>query len=225
MSFDTSGISDTLFWYKWIAANSSAELVGLGTVAALGYGIVVSLGEPQGAFAIVFAAILTALGALEGVVVGIAQAWLLKQRLGQLKGWVQATVIGAAFAWLLGMIPSTLMNLSPSESAPPPQEPNLFAQLFFASILGLITGPVLAFFQWRTLHHYIEHKSGWWMTANAAAWALGMPVIFIGIDTSSAASGLLARAITIGVTLLLAGAIVGAVHGRVLVSILKANDT
>ena len=36
------------FWWRWVAANSLAELLGLGTVAALGYVIVGNVGEPRG---------------------------------------------------------------------------------------------------------------------------------------------------------------------------------
>jgi hypothetical protein len=63
------------FWRQWIVANAWAELVGLGSVAALGYLVASRVGEPGGVVAaIAIALVLVALGAIEGLVVGVAQS-------------------------------------------------------------------------------------------------------------------------------------------------------
>jgi hypothetical protein len=52
------------------------------------------------------------------------------------------------------------------------------------------------------------------MGANAAAWALGMPVIFLGAHGAAASHGSAVHLAVLGaVTLAAAGAVVGAVHG------------
>lgn len=213
------------FWWQWIAANSLAELIGLGSISLLGYSVVTLFGEPHGfSHALVFAVIFILSGALEGLVVGYAQAQVLRLRLPQLHGWIRATVIGAVVAWALGMVPSTLMNIADAGDTTPPPEISEWFRLLFASGLGLVTGPVLAFFQWRCLRHYLPARSGWWLPANALAWAGGMPLIFAGAHLSAFATNPLIIIAGVGLTLLFAGALVGAVHGRVLLWILDAQD-
>lgn len=206
------------FWWHWIVANSLAEFLGLGSIAAAGFVVVTQLGEPHGLFAALrFALIFILLGAFEGLVVGLAQAKVLQQRLPMLRGWIRATVVGAVLAWTLGMLPSTLMSITAANSAAPPPAISEGLRLLFAAGLGLITGPVLAFFQWRRLRVYITARAGWWLPANALAWALGMPVIFAGAHISAITTNPVYLAVGVGLSLLLAGALVGAVHGRVLV--------
>jgi hypothetical protein len=110
------------FWWRWIAANSLGELLGLGAVAALGYLVVLVTGEPEGMVHVVGMALLFVLaGSFEGLVLGYAQARVLVSQIPQLRGWTRATIVGAVVAWAIGMTPSTIMNLiEPASSAPPP---------------------------------------------------------------------------------------------------------
>jgi len=218
------------FWWRWIVANSLAEFIGLGSVAAIGLGSVAAagyfvmsiLGEPQGIFpALLFATIFITLGAFEGLVVGYAQTKVLQQQLPTLRGWIRATVVGAVIAWVLGMLPSTVMNLANVSETSPPPEISEWLRLLFAAGLGLITGPILAFFQWRCLRHYVRTRSRWWLPANALAWAAGMPVIFAGAHVAAISTIHLVIIFAVGLSLLLAGTIVGAIHGRILVWILN----
>lgn len=215
-------ITDNTFWLLWIMANSLAELIGLGAVALAGYGIVLWLGEPTGIGSILFAMVFVILGAGEGLIVGLAQSRVLRLRIPALRGWIRATVVGAVVAWILGMLPSTIMSFA-SPPAVPDEAPAISdaMQLVLAAMLGLVAGPVLAFFQWRTLHRYVLRHSIWWLPANAVGWALGMPIIFIGVDIAAAGTEPLTIALGVGLALLLAGAVVGAVHGRVLAWLLK----
>jgi hypothetical protein len=81
---------------------------------------------------------------LEGVVVGAAQEFVLRQRLTRLRrwSWILATAIGAGLAWMLGMVPSTVMALSSSESTSPSSgEPTAVVTALLAAGLGLAAGP------------------------------------------------------------------------------------
>lgn len=214
---------DLIFWARWIAANSLAEFIGLGAIATIAYGLVALLGEPVGSKAIVFALGLVVLGAFEGLVVGWAQFRVLKTRLAELQGWIAATVIGAVVAWLLGMLPSTIMSLGDSAAGNQPPNISDSVQLLLAAGLGLVTGPVLAVFQWLRLRRYVSRNSISWLGANALAWAVGMPAIFMGADLAARASSPLMTITTAGLWLLIAGALVGAVHGGILIWLLKHN--
>lgn len=205
------------FWLRWVAANAIAELVGLGTVATLGYFAAARLGEPHGPWsAITFASVFVPLGAFEGLAVGLAQSRVLSSRLPHIHGWVSASVIGAVVAWVVGMVPSTLMSIiGPGSSEAPPEigEP---VRLVLASGLGLVAGPILAFFQWRRLRRHVA-RAGWWLPANAVAWALGMPVIFIGAHLGALATNPVLIVPGVAVVLLAAGGVVGALHGAALI--------
>jgi hypothetical protein len=213
------------FWWHWVTANSLAELVGLGTVAVLGYVIASRVGEPHGILqAIGFASVFVLLGAFEGLVVGWAQAKVLKPRLPKLTGWARATVVGAAVSWTLGMAPSTIMSLGQASEANPPPEISEPLRLLLAAGLGLIAGPALAFFQWRLLRRHVP-RAGWWLPANAIAWAVGMPIIFLGAHMSAYTTLPLLVALGVGAALLIAGAAVGVIHGRVLLWLLSSRKS
>lgn len=207
------------FWARWIAANAIGEFIGLGGIAACAVAVSpVLAGLPSGAAGALLLALGTvALGAFEGAVVGWAQHAVLRARLPALRGWVRATVIGALVAWALGMVPSTVMHVIAAENpAPPLVEPALPVVLLAAAGLGLATGPVLAFFQWRCLRHAVPGGAIWWLPANALAWALGMPMIFLGMQAHALTGQPLLAVAAVAGSLLATGALVGAVHGRVL---------
>ena len=210
------------FWRQWIAANGLAELLGLGTVAILGFLVITQFGEPKGlGQTFGYALLFILFGGFEGLVVGVLQARILRHRLPALQGWVWATVIGAVVAWTLGMMPSTIMSINPATPTEPPPEISEGFVILLAAGLGFITGPVLALFQWFRLRKYVQHRAAWWLPANAIAWMLGMPIIFIGAHMSAVITNPALIAMSVAVALFLAGAVVGAVHGRVLVWVLS----
>ncbi len=215
---------DWLFYRRWIIANGWSEGVGLGTTLTLGWLAAPVIDSAQSATIIVAGALLAVvLGTLlEGVVVGLAQEGVLRGRLRRLPRfkWVVATAVGAAIAWLLGMIPSTLMALS----SPPVQpaeggEPSPIVQYGLAVALGIALGLILGLAQWTVLRRYSRHAARW-LWANAAAWGLGMPLIFVGMDFVPWSGS---TAVIVPVIVAVCGAIgliVGAIHGRVLVGLL-----
>jgi hypothetical protein len=213
----SGGLRGPQFWLRWVIANAFAELLGLGVVAAAGYLVVSRFGEPASPLAAVAtAAVFVGLGGFEGLVLGVAQHRVLQRALPALTGWVRATVVGALAAWLLGMLPSTIISLLPGEAGPTPPEIDDTVQLLAAAGLGIVAGPALAFFQWRRLRVAVPARAWSWLPANAVAWALGMPVVFLAADLASRQSGVLPIATTVACALFAAGAIVGAVHGAFL---------
>ena len=214
------------FWQRWVVANALGELVGLGTVAAVGFFFFQRAGEPANIpEALAFAALFIFLGAFEGTVIGLAQRQVLRTLLPSVRGWVVATVAGAMVAWAVGMVPSTvaaLMQQGATDASTPP-EPPLILALLLASCLGAVAGPMLAAFQWLSLRRVVLTKSWLWLPANALAWALGMPVIFLGAQANEFTSSAAAIAALAALAICVAGAVVGAVHGRVLLGLAQGR--
>lgn len=156
--------------------------------------------------------------------VGGAQSAVVHRALPFLsrRSWVLATALGAGIAWVLGMIPSTIMALRPPEpGAPPPAEPSALVQYPLAAALGLVTGPVLGLAQWIVLRRYVAH-AGRWLWANALAWGVGMPLIFLGMDRVPWSGPAFAVLAAIYAVCALTGLVVGAIHGPFLGRLIRA---
>lgn len=143
----------------------------MGATAAIGAGLIATLGTASQASSVLLAAgLMIAAGTLlEGVVVGMAQWLVLRRILPQvsLKTWVGMTALGACIAWTLGMIPSTIMNLRhPDPSASPIVSDIVVYSL--AAVMGLVLGPILAIPQWVVLRRSLR-GAGWGIPANALA--------------------------------------------------------
>jgi hypothetical protein len=212
--------TDRSFYAQWVVANGLAESAGLGTTFLLGATAAPFLvGRPTPTAVLAAAVLAVVLGMiLEGVVVGLAQGVVLRRRAPKvgLRPWVVSTAIGAGLAWLVGMIPSSAMALAdPVSTGPTMEEPGLTVQLFLAAGLGLATGPILGVAQWAILRRRVAGATSW-LWANALAWALGMPVIFAGMDLVPWEGAPALKSIAIFAVCLVAGLVVGAVHGLVL---------
>ena len=88
--------------------------------------------------------------------------------------------------------------------------------MLLAAGMGLVLGAILALPQWRVLRRAVP-RAGVWLPANAVAWALGMPVIFAAVDRAYAAGSAAGTVGILAAALLLAGTVVGAVHGVALI--------
>lgn len=212
--------NDRTFLARWTAANGVAEAFGLGTTFLLGTAAAPFLDADHGTIGVLAVALLAVLLGtfLEGVVVGVAQGVVLEARCADVRrgSWIVATAVGAGFAWILGMIPSTVMALSaPPQAASSIQEPTLVVQLLLAAGLGMVTGPMLGGAQWAVLRRHLPRAASW-LWANGLAWALGMPVIFAGMNLVPWTGSPLTKAIAIYAVCLTAGLVVGAVHGFIL---------
>ncbi len=215
----TSAPWDWKLWLQWVLANAASETVGLGATLLIGVFLLVNAEKTIGT---VPAAALGVLAAtvIEGSIVGTAQWLVLRRPLKQMRWrvWALATALGACVAWTLGIIP--FLFSSPDSGAAASGEMSDLLIYALAAGMGLALGTILGASQWLALRRHLP-KAGWWVLANALAWMLGMVVVFIGT------SFIPAKGITVPVALLLllfvvaAGAVVGAVHGLVLIWLLR----
>lgn len=201
-------------------------MVGLGVTALMGWWInrvqgslSSTLGILVGAIGLVVAGILC-----EGVLVGYAQGRVLRQLFPSLSKprWIWLTAIGAGFAWLVGMIPSTIASLNASNqiggnAAPPFEGAMVFVM---AAAMGIALGTFLGVPQWFELRRQVSY-SGWWVAANSVAWAVGMAIVFIGATPPNEKTPVGVIFLIIPVTCLVAGLVVGAVHGLFLLWLTK----
>jgi len=204
------------FWRNWVIANAAGELLGLG-IAAL---VMLALSRtvppnPTTAALLAGALIMVFFGALEGAIVGYAQWIVLRRTLAVAKSsWILTTAIAAAVAWLLGLLPSSIVNVSPTTA------PSLLVTLFLSMGVGAVSGVILAIGQTWILHRY-SRIAGWWLVANAGAWAVGMPIIFFSAGLPTPQTPIATVILLLLTTVLVAGAAVGAIHGAVLLRILE----
>jgi hypothetical protein len=211
-------------WLQWVAANAPGEVVGLGATALAGGFLPGTLGRSEALSArLATAGAMVAVGTLEGAIVALAQWLVLRRVLLALtrREWVRAAAIGAAVVWILGMIPSTLLSFGSDAEAAPFAAMSDTQTYLLAAGMGLVLGPILALPQGWVLRCHLEH-AGWWIPANAVAWAVGMVVVFFGagsVPEGEASAGLV---LWISATLAVAGAAVGAIHGIVLIGLLRS---
>jgi hypothetical protein len=212
------------FYRHWVLANGWSEAAGLGTTFVLGSVLAPAIADLRGVVPVVLGALAAvALGALlEGVLVGVAQERVLRRGLSALAGgaWIRATALGAAIAWSLGMVPSTFLTLADSAASSPPAEPGAFTQYVLAAALGAVTGPVLGMAQWTVLRRHVR-AAGRWLWANALAWAVGMPFVFLGMAYVPWTASVMARFASIYAVCAGVGVVVGAIHGLVLLRLLS----
>lgn len=221
------------FLGRWVLANALGEAVGLGGTALIAGAAFWLLDRTDGGATaqVVGAAVCVLAGALvEGGTVGWAQWTVLhREALPDLerREWVRATALGAGVAWALGMVPSTAMSLlAPAPGAAAAQEPPEIGgalTYLLAALMGLVLGPILAAFQARALRPHLPGGVGWWIGANALAWALGMPVIFVATELVGPGTPPALLALIVPLALFAAGGVVGFVHGCALTRRLLRN--
>lgn len=208
---------------RWIAANAIGELVGLGGTFLVAAAALPATAAIEGVAGVLAGfAVLVASGAFEATVVAVVQHRAMRPWFpGVTRGaWWRATLFGALIAYALGYLPSTLVGAAEQAGAAPAAEPSAWLTLVLAAGLGAVAGAVLSAFQAWTLRRFVT-GAGRWILANVAAWAAGMPAIFLGMDLAFRAGGPAPMALMIAATLLVAGALVGAIHGRTLLRLAR----
>lgn len=213
-------------WFRWVGANAFGELFGLGLTFVITGLVFSKLDNQQTMTAILFSFVFAVIsGAVEATIVGLAQWWAMHPWFPTIErfAWWRGTLVGALIAYVLGYLPSTLMSMGEATAqSAPVTEPPQWIVLLLAAGMGAVGGAVLSFAQWLVMRGKVE-RAGLWIPANMLAWFFGMPVIFWGIDLAFKMSALWQSILLMSVTLLVAGAIVGAVHGMFLVKLAKKS--
>lgn len=225
MDMPESTLTGTRLWGRWIAANALGELLGLGLIGLVVGGVASRSPSSIPSWVILPGVLL--LGMLEGVLVGLCQGWVLREALPHFRMavWIRATAAGALLAWVLGVLPSTLMDMGGASSTPQnaPAEPSQWVQWLLAAALGVVAGPILSGVQWFVLRRHVA-RAGWWIPANSLAWAVGMPLVFIAVGTAAETGSLTLRGALFALGIIAAaGSVVGMIHGLVLVRLLKLD--
>lgn len=211
------GRSDLL--RRWGLANTAGEVLGLGGTGLLGWVVVGRAGEPSVVSAVLAGfAVAVLSGVVEATVVGLLQHRALVPWVPRLtrRAWWWATLWGALTAYVLGYLPSTVMSLVAVETGEPVTEPPQWVVLLAAAGLGLVAGAVLAWAQALVLRHHVD-RAGRWVPANMLAWAVGMPLVLLGMDLAFGGGGGGPRTVGVVVaTLGATGAVVGVINGSFL---------
>jgi hypothetical protein len=213
---------DWKLWFQWILANAVGETVGLGGTLLIGGLLLLNAQQTIG---VIPAAALTVLAGtfIEGTVVGTAQWLVLRRPLESIRWriWVLATAIGAFVAWTLGMIPSTFIFTGTHTAAAAPSQMSDLMVYALAAVMGFVLGSILGVPQWLVLRRHLP-KAGWWVLANALAWMVGMVIVFVGINFIPSGGSTISASLMLLLFLFVAGASVGAVHGLVLIWLLRS---
>lgn len=215
-------------WRAWVLTNLLAEALGLGATLLVG---VLLLGGLESYIGIIPVALLGVIlgGLCEGSIVGSLQWLVLRRPIPPIhwREWAIATAVGAGIAWALGMLPSVLMSFVPAQSsANSSQVFNVTGPTTYllAIAMGIALGAILGTAQWAVLRRYVP-SAGWWILANAIAWAVGMALVFAGMgfipDNGAVTAGIIAVLILF---VALAGMLVGAIHGLALIWLLRERD-
>lgn len=212
-------------WFRWILANSLAETVGLGTAFGIGVALFPYLQAPGVLVGLATAGVAVLAGTLvEGTVVGTAQWLVLRRPFPSMRWrtWVLATAVGAFVAWTLGMLPSTLLSTGSGTQSSTPTEPSNAVVYGLAALMGLVAGTILGTPQWLVLRRHVR-RAALWIPANALAWAPGMVMAFVAVDLLFA-TGIGISAVVLAIAALAAiGAVVGAIHGLVLIWLVQGD--
>ncbi len=208
-------------WLQWVVANAASETVGLGTTLLIGAFLLVNAEPTIGALPAAALGVLAGT-VIEGTVVGTAQWIVLRRPLKRMRWhvWVLATALGAFVAWTLGMIPSTLLFTAPDSGAAASGEMSDLMTYALAAAMGIALGTILGAAQWLALCRHLP-KAGWWVPGNSLAWMLGMVVVFLGTSFIPAGGITVPVALILLLFVVAAGAVVGAVHGLVLIWLLR----
>ena len=212
---------------RWTLANALSELFGLGLTFLITGLVLSKLDSQQTLTSITLTFVFAVLsGAVEATIVGLAQWWAMNHWFPMINrfAWWRATFIGAMIAYVLGYLPSTLMSMGEATTqSAPVEEPAQWIILLLAAGMGAVGGAVLSFAQWLELRREVE-GAGIWIPANMLAWAFGMPIIFWGVDMAFKMAALWQSVLVMAGSLLVAGAVVGAIHGAFLVRLAEDEN-
>ncbi|MGE5829959.1 MAG: hypothetical protein ACM30G_16590 [Micromonosporaceae bacterium] len=153
-----------LLW-SWTAWTTGGEAVGFcvpAAVATLTFDLPVPVALPC----------LLLAGAVEGAVLGTAQAHVLRRVLPRLpaRRWVAMTSAAAVLAWVIGLLPSLLGDRMSSWPAP------ILVTAAAIGGAGLLLSIGTA--QWTVLRRYVS-QAGRWIAVTAIAWLAALAAFML----------------------------------------------
>lgn len=166
-------------------------------------GVLVSRFVPEGSW--IHPLSLPITGALEGAILGLAQARALRAYDVDVRRFVIATTLAFALAWIGGASLSVLEPEAP---------PSFGLVLVAAGLAGVVVGGLAGLAQSLSARHEPESRFRW-VLASASGWGAGMVASAIVSDAIWGAFSVAVLAMEIGKGALV-GAIVAAVTGPVL---------
>ena len=101
------------------------------------------------------------------------------------------------------------MSLGAEASAPAEAQIPDALEYALSRPMGAVAGVILASAQAYVLRRAVR-EAGWWLLANALAWMLGMPIVFLGASTIGSGASGLGQFAPIWLAMVAAGAVVGA---------------
>jgi hypothetical protein len=147
-------------WWRWFRTVTLGEFAGFCVPAVVG-AVTAESPAPVAAVAVIAA------GAVEGAILGWAQASVLVRALPGLHAsrWIVATACGAVLAYVIGMSPSSAVELG----LPVPVLIGVAPVLGVALLLSIGTA------QWTVLRTVVRRSAGW-IAVTALAWTVGLGV-------------------------------------------------
>ncbi|MFP3712627.1 hypothetical protein [Puerhibacterium sp. TATVAM-FAB25] len=202
---------------RWIVLCAAAETVGMTAAAAAARGgAAMTQGDATGADLLGAWAVVVGGGLVEGLALGLAQAWGLRVWLPRRRRlrWMMVTLVVAGVGWAAGSAPAILAGAG---GTPPPA----WTVAGGAVGVGVAMGALLGVAQAWVLRGVVP-RPGLWVGACTAGWAVAMPVIFLGASTTGVAWSIPAVVGWGAATGAAAGAVLGAVTGLLLPAVASA---
>lgn len=155
---------DWALWRRWTVATTVGEAVGFCAPAVAG-GLAAATDLPTGPTVTV----LLLAGAVEGFLLGTAQAWALRRALPALPGriFAAATAVAAVLAYAIGLLPSSIGQSVPLAVAVPA-----------AVVGGLALLATIGTAQWLVLRR-AGYDVQWWILTTAGGWLAGLTVFMV----------------------------------------------
>jgi hypothetical protein len=153
------------FLRRWILVVTLGVFLGFSVPATVG-------ALTANAHALLAAAAVVVAGAVEGAMLGLAQATVLRRVVPGLRmaSWVVATIGGAVVAYVAGLLPSTLNGLGVGTP--------VALLIGLTPVLGVTLLLSIGTAQWLVLRRILSRCASW-IAITAGAWAIGLGV-FLG---------------------------------------------
>lgn len=199
-------------WEQWVVATMVAEVLGIGAIALAATFL------PTVEASRLREALVASIGAVYGAILGVAQWLVLRRRIPHSEGWILATVGGSLVAWVVGVLVSVLLALTYFG------ETDYRGSVLPAiALLGAWIGLVLGFAQWTVLRR-VYQRATLWVGANVIAWAVGLPIAFIGAGLTQQATSTLKSTLIGVLTGVASGTMIGVITGTALVWLLRSRS-